>query len=310
MKYVDRDEGFEAFLDGLNQAVGSLPAPALRQPVPPSAQITGLPRSGTTLLYQLMARSGAVGYPSNVMALFHQVPWVGARLQVQLAATDPTLSTRSVGGRTPEPLDPHEFGYFWRRVCGHSANSLHQDRGRPSTGEIQRELDLVASVFGKPVVYKNFLALAHTSWMLAELEGMHLVVVHRPLLDVAASLIQLRRHLGTSRSAPLGVQPGRVDERGTVEDGVARQVIGLAARLSDPNLATTPRVETVSYRELCERPREVVSRLLGALGCPAPNLSRIPDRFEVGAGFEDLDNDDRQRLVVAMEKAEETFGCG
>lgn len=304
MRYLDRNEGFELFLAGLNEAVASLPPPDVPQQVPGSLQITGLPRSGTTLLYQLLARSGAVGYPSNVMAMFHGVPWVGARLQVQLAAAEPTISSRSTAGRTPEPLDPHEFGYFWRRVCGHSSNSLRQDL-RPLPPEaLQQELDLVASVFGRPVVYKNFLALAHGSRMLAELERMHLVVVRRPLRDVAASLFQLRRRLGTPSDAPLGVQPEEPGPGVTVEDRVAWQVTRLAARM-DALLVSDAGVKGVSYRDLCHRPREVVTQVLEGLGRPMERADVIPRELQPGAGFAGLDPDDQKLLARALERASE-----
>ena len=308
MKYLSHDQGFEEFLSNLNDAAATIPPPHWEGTLPLSAQITGLPRSGTTLLYQLLARTGAVGYPSNAMALFHRVPWVGARIQTQLAATGPTLSLRSIGGRTPEPLDPHEFGYFWRRVCGHSANSLVRDLEPPPVAEVQRELDLVAAVFGKPVVYKNFLALAHASWMLTELEGMRLVLVRRPEEDVAASLLQLRRRLGTPDSAPLGVDPGdpaAPEQAGTVEDRVARQVVSLVRRIEDAGLAGTVGVETVDYAQLCAEPRPVVARLLAALGSETTEPAGVPDRLDPGPGFAGLDPADRDALARALERAKE-----
>lgn len=311
MKYRSHDEDFEGFLADLNEVVGTLRPPDLQGPLPPSAQITGLPRSGTTLLYQLFARTGAVGYPSNVMAMFHRVPWVGARIQSHLAAADPTISTRSIGGRTPEPLDPHEFGYFWRRVCGHSGNSLRQDLDPVPAPSLQRELDLVAAVFGRPVVYKNFLALAHGPRMLDELERMHLFLVRRPERDVAASLIQLRRRLDTPDSAPLGVEPEAPVEAEAVEDRVARQVVALGRRLETVGLADRPRVETVDYAELCAAPRAVVSRLLAALGSDPGDPGRLPDRMEPGSGFAGLGHEDQARLARALDRAkEETDSSG
>ena len=307
MKYLGHDQGFEDFLSNLNEAAATIPPPQWEGTLPLSAQITGLPRSGTTLLYQLLARTGAVGYPSNTMALFHQVPWVGARIQTQLAATGPTISLRSIGGRTPEPLDPHEFGYFWRRVCGHSANSLVQDLEPPSIEDVQRELDLVAAVFGRPVVYKNFLALVHAPWMLGELRGMRLLLVRRPEEDVAASLLQLRRRLGTPDSATLGVDPGdpAAEEHGTVEDRVARQVVSLARRIDDSGMADTVGVETVDYAALCADPQAVVSRVLTALGSETTEPAGVPERLEPGPGFAGLDPADQDALRRALDRAKE-----
>lgn len=305
MKYVDKSDDFESFLVELNRAACSISEPALATAPPRSAQIVGIPRSGTTLLYQLLAHTGDVGYPSNVMAYFHQAPWVGARLQVQLAATGPKLTYESVGGRTREPLDPHELGYFWRRVCGHEGNSLVPDRQPLPSGDLQRELDLVASVFGRPVVYKNFLAIVHSSWM-RDLPRMSFVVVRRDLREVAASLLQLRVTLATAHDAPLGVQPTRQLARGSdVVHTVARQVVTLADDLNAAGLEPAADVLVVENSELCRDPRGVVARVLEMMGAETTGVSAVPRRLRADTAFSRLDVHGAARIERALSEAQE-----
>ncbi len=261
MRYRPRSDDFESFLGALNDAALQLPPP-VQGDAPPSAQITGLPRSGTTILLQLLARTGRVGYPSNVMAFFHRAPWVGARLQTQLALSGPTLSMGSIGGRTREPLDPHEFGYFWRRVCGHSSNSLARDLDPPSYPEVQAELDAVAAVFGRPVVYKNFLALAHAQEMRHGLDRMRFIVVERDRVEVAASLIMLRSQIGAAPDDLIGVQTGRGNQPQTLVDRVAQQVVDLDRRQRECGFADADDALLVSYDALTADPRAEVGRVL------------------------------------------------
>ena len=131
IEFREKSDDFECFVENLNNCLlAPFGSPRSRENPRLSAQIVGLPRSGTTVLYQLMAHTRCVGYPSNLMALFWKTPTVGATIQKHLAQHRPTLSITSVAGRTREPMDPHEFGYFWRSMLGHSENTLVRD-GEP-----------------------------------------------------------------------------------------------------------------------------------------------------------------------------------
>ena len=308
MRYRPRSEDFESFLDALNDAATQIPAPVTAD-APPSAQITGLPRSGTTILLQLLARTGRVGYPSNVMAFFHRAPWVGARLQAQLALAGPTLSMSSLGGRTREPLDPHEFGYFWRRVCGHSSNSLERDLEPPPYSDVQAELDAVAAVFEAPVVYKNFLALAHTDEMRAGLDRMRFLVVERNLVDVAASLLSLRAQIGAGPDDAIGVQTGsRGISPGTLVDRVARQVVDLDRRQRACGFSGADDTLVVSYDALSANPRAEVGRALAFLGADGEGLDALPAELPRGRGRSSLNAQDRGDLEFALARAYDDGG--
>lgn len=286
MRFQPRDDDFESFLADLNRSVSTMPPSPMGSPHP-SVQIVGLPRSGTTVLYQLLARSGAVGYPSNVMAFFHQEPWVGARLQQQLSLSVPTLTLRSIGGRTREPLDPHEFGYFWRRVCGHTTNSLVANAGPFDPAALQQELDRVSAVFGAPTVYKNYLALTHAARMRTEMERMKFVLVERDGLAVATSLLELRHRLDMPESDPLiGVQPQeRIDPALGVPDRVARQVVALEGSLGRSGLEAGSDVLRLRFDDLVEDPRAAVGEILRWLQVPDVDLvDRIPARLDERRG--------------------------
>lgn len=305
MRYLAHDQSFESFLDDLNAAAGSMPVPALGEGRFVSAQMLGLPRSGTTIALQLLAATGAVGYPSNVMAFFHRAPWVGARLQRQLAAARPAISFTSVAGRTAEPLDPHEMGYFWRRVCGHSANSLVRDLPPEPVAEVQHQLDLVAAVFEAPVVYKNFLAIQHATEMRATWERARFIVVRRDVRDVAASLLTVRRRLGVAADAPFGVQPVTDPAVGADEfRTVADQVIALEEAIEANDFAAHDDACVVTYTDLSQDPRGQVERLLSFLGAgPVRDPGALPATLPAGAGFAALDPTDQRRLAEALDTA-------
>jgi hypothetical protein len=187
------------------------------------------------------------------MAFFHRAPWVGAMLQRRLVSNDPTISLSSLAGRTSEPLDPHEFGYFWRRVCGHSTNSLTQDLNPLRPTDLQHELDLVADVFERPVVYKNFLGLAHAPEMRRDLQRMLFISVERDPLDAAASLLDLRDRLSIPDDRVFGTAPVRFcpDPSDPIST-VARQIASLTRQQATCDFAINSDSIVVRYSDLVE----------------------------------------------------------
>lgn len=281
MAYVEKSDSFEDFLDRLNDAlISSFPLRPTRPPHHNFCQIVGLPRSGTTILFQLLAGTGAVGYPSNVMAPYWRVPIVGARLQRQLTVGQPTVSLHSVAGRTSEPLDPHEFGYFWRDALGHSGNTLLPDRPGWSWRHLQDALDAICEAFDAPTVHKNFLALHHAPAMRHQLKRSKFLVMQRDPREVASSLWSVRRTINVPDEATFGLDPG-VTTEGELSDRIIEQVATLErARLK---LVDQDQNDTlvIDYERLCREPREVVSEALRFLGVDNGDstVATIPSRL-------------------------------
>lgn len=105
----------------------------------PPMIITGMPRSGTTLLSQVLPARYDLGYISNLMAKFYDSPLIGAWLQQKLMPTDiHTLRKfKSHHGQTYNIYEPHEFGYFWSRYL-----NLGIDCHEPEDNEQFQNVDI------------------------------------------------------------------------------------------------------------------------------------------------------------------------
>lgn len=302
MEYLPRSESFEDFLDRLNDALlPHFPSRPSSVPQHDSCQIVGLPRSGTTILYQLLARTGAVGYPSNVMAPYWRVPVVGARLQHRLAQSGPTISMTSVAGRTSEPLDPHEFGYFWRDALGHSGNTLRPDREGWPWPQLQDALDAIVEAFDAPTVHKNFLALHHAPDMRAQLRRSKFLVLTRDPRDIAASLWSVRQKVGVPDEATFGIDPG-TEQHGDLVDRVLAQVRALEEARSQMLAQDCSDTMVVEYERLCSSPREVIATALEFLGS-APSddaLGKIPQTLPTGRGHASAPDDVMKKISASL----------
>ena len=84
----------------------------------PNLFVFGLPRSGTTLLYQLIAYCLDLGYISNLAARFWLAPLTGVVLARAVLGNRRDGSFRSDYGKSLDPAGPHEFSYFWQKRLG------------------------------------------------------------------------------------------------------------------------------------------------------------------------------------------------
>lgn len=126
----------------------------------PSIIITGVPRSGTTLISQLLPARYDLGYVSNLMARFYKAPLTGAWLQKYLMSTDihGLRDFSSHHGVTKRIYEPHEFGYFWSQHLNFKAN-YHEPRNDEELKQINfsaldKAFSEISAIFDKPVVYK------------------------------------------------------------------------------------------------------------------------------------------------------------
>ncbi|MFL0459405.1 sulfotransferase [Kytococcus sedentarius] len=285
MRYAAKDDSFEAVLARANSALYEEfkddPAPATQYPI---GNIVGLPRSGTTVLFQLLAATGQVGYPSNLAAFFWRSPALGAHLQRQLGSTVSSLDLTSLAGRTPGPMGPHEFGYFWRAALGHTRNHEERDAEPWPADELNRQLQSMANAFGAPVVHKNFLAMLHLDEMAAGSPDLRFIALRRPLTEIASSLLAVRERIGISPSEDFGLGIDLESHGCSVpaDDALARvahQVIHLEEYFEACAFDQRDDSLLVDYSALSEDPRGTILNILGLLDIQAHEdaVEHLPD---------------------------------
>lgn len=194
-----KDAGDESFVRALNDHL----APRERELYVeceiehPFVFVVGLPRSGTTLLSQLLAYSLDAGYVTNFAARFWLAPVHGLRLGRILFGTEKPDRFESDYARTHDPREIHEFGYFWRHWLEKETfrdvvrsreleATIDWDGLRLTLANVQREL-------GRPYVGKNMLGAYHMAKLNDVLAKVLWVHIERDPLDVAISILDARR---------------------------------------------------------------------------------------------------------------------
>jgi LPS sulfotransferase NodH len=194
-----KDASDEEFLRRLNEdlaprELGLYEDVGVERPV---VFVVGLPRSGTTLLSQLLAYCLDAGYVNNVAARFWLAPVHGIRLARLIAGDEPPASFESDYARTKTLTGIHEFGYFWRHWL---RKDTFEDVARSAEREdeidwagLRRTLANVQHELGKPLVAKNMLGAYHMPRLRRELGPVVWVAIERDPLDVAVSILDARR---------------------------------------------------------------------------------------------------------------------
>lgn len=163
----------------------------------PFVFVLGLPRSGTTLLSQLLAYCLDAGYVNNFAARFWLAPVHGIRLARLIAAGAEEPSFESDYARTKSLLDIHEWGYFWRYwLRKQTFDDVVHAREREDEIDwagLRLTLANVQHELGKPLVAKNMLGAYHLPRLRRELGPVAYVLIERDPLDAAVSILDARR---------------------------------------------------------------------------------------------------------------------
>lgn len=247
--------------------------------------VMGPLRSGTTLFTQWLANSGAVAYPTNLLARFYGAPVIGA--QIQLLLTDPrfnfrneildfnsSISFESENGKTRGALAPNEFWYFWRRFLPFEKLDWLPDDDLFRVVDREKlvtELTTLTRVFGKPFALKGMILNYNIPFLDAIFKKALFVQVKRdPVTNVASILEARKRQLGSENEW----YSFKIPEYLQLKD--LDPVTQSAGQLHYINKAVTQgmskvddsRKLVVQYEDFCQNPRQVFDEMCKKLGMP------------------------------------------
>ncbi len=259
----------------------------------PILLVVGPPRSGTTVLYQLLASTMETTWFPNVSEMFPRAPISATRMFTRNRAA---RGMSSFYGQTPGLSSPNDGFHVWNRWLG-------DDRYEPTLrpGAEQQMLQFLATwthTFNRPLLNKNnrnTLAMAALSRVLPNAK---FVVLTREPSDIVRSLIRAREFVQGSRSRAWGLAAMETDDESDplrYVDDVCDQVGSIEERLRQELCETdASRVFEVDFDKMCESP-------LAALRAIAA-LADIPLRPNCEAATQQLKQPIRRPLTDGEEQ--------
>jgi len=243
-------------------------------PKKPVLFVMGLPRSGTTLLTQMLIRHVQLGYVNNLIAKFWLAPGVGCHLVRALnskAAAPLNLVLESEVGFTAGYDGPHEFGYFWQHWLPFSdSHFLDADQqAQVDRKGLRAEVALMESAWELPMVFKNAAALPLQTLFLAELfPTAFFLYIRRDLKDVARSFWRHRERYQGSPDGWYFIKPSgwQAVQGAALPEKIAVQLEWTQRALQEQfQILPAERQIVLSYENLCVDPESSLRRIKEAL---------------------------------------------
>ncbi len=277
---------------------------ATRAPAP-ACFVVGPPRSGTTLVYELLVERFGFAYISNLAHRLYRTPvaasWLG---RGTIRAWHGSFESQY--GHIAGWGAPNEGGWVWARWIGvvtplgaEAADSL------PCT-QIARTIQGIADALDAPFLNKNVMHSVQMRLLDRLFPGCLFIEVRRDAAANVRSIVRARRKgRGPDRGGWWSVRPegaGRYAEADLVTQACF-QVCAVQNAIDRGAAELGPeRRLTLSYEDVCSDPRAALDRVggfLAAHGLDLPALRDVPVKFH-RRGDRPLEDEDEERLTAGI----------
>lgn len=227
----------------------------------PILLVVGPPRSGTSLLHQVLASCLEVSYFTNFNAMFRRSPLTAVKyFQNRL---DPgEIAGENLYGNTSGFRGVNDAFHIWNRYLGVERYDTMSSLDASTARQMCQFFRVWTSITTKPLLNKNNRNLACTTLLAELLPEAHFIAVRRNPVHVAQSLLQARQWVQGSRKIGWGLNS--VDSIGLNSpmddvEAVCHQVAENEKLLErQRETVANDRWTDVSYEAFCEAPQEVV----------------------------------------------------
>ena len=231
--------------------------------------IVGLPRSGTTLLYQLLLNYFDWSYFTRWTEYFYLTPVTAYRIQGLMFPEPRHFSYLSDYGefknvnllsRTWSPVEGHAI---WRRWFGQYPNGVFRDDiSVNAIDEIQTMIAGFMEIAGKPFLNKNGVHCLRLFALAQIFPKTMFIVLKRQSLYVAQSLYIARTRAGRKESQDKwwGTKPKEYQYLKQLDP--LRQAVGQTKAIEAAiakQLSSNIRHIAINYQDVCEQPAKVIN---------------------------------------------------
>ncbi|MBX3489209.1 sulfotransferase [Parvibaculum sp.] len=272
--------------------------------------IVGAPRSGTSLLYELMVARFRFAYFSNLAHRFYMVPIAVTCLGWPVVRRW-SGEFRSRYGHIDGWGAPNEAGWIWARWFKTNEWRGREPNAAGAFDQMRRTIQALSAVFGAPFVNKNVMHSNRIGLMCSIFPGALFIEIKRKETDNVQSIMRARmKEAGPTEDGAgwWSVRP-RIADRYIGRDRLTQacaQVLGVSFDIERDSAEYCPgHVFTVDYEELCRHPEvslDSIRRFLESHGQKVENYKSVPEAFEAlnDKRLPEAVMDDQIRDVLSM----------
>ena len=234
----------------------------------PVVLVVGAPRSGTTLVYQTLARYMDVSYVTNMTSMFPKSPVTASRLLNWMPKRD-SADFHNFYGQTARLHGPNDGFSLWNKWLGNDRYVPRTDLSEAEQQEMRSFFFAWSQAFGKPFLNKNNRNTGCLDLLSKVLPQASFVVVRRNPLLVAQSLINAREQVQGDKAVGWGLHSQSSDTTQDplrYVDDVCDQILEIERQLDD-QLQDIPagRLIEVTYEGFCENPADTLRWISGRI---------------------------------------------
>jgi hypothetical protein len=247
----------------------SVPERRLYHDAPPPSKpiilVCGAPRSGTTLVSQVLMRSLPVAYTNNLMELFSRSPITANKLFRNQIANE-SIGFRSYYGKTTTWRGPNDALRLWDRWLGSDRTAVAPELTFASREAMRRFFGAFQEAFGLPIVNKNNNLNVVADRVASALPTSHFICMDRDPLHLAQSLLLARRHIHGDDDVAYGVKGNwaelaKAAGGGAIADACAQALFHRDVSAEQEKRVGPERFWRIEYESFCHDPVALVERV-------------------------------------------------
>lgn len=227
----------------------------------PQILIVGSPRSGSTLLSQILASTLCVSYFPNVSALFPSAPIWSTRKWMR----DFDVVPRAVNnfyGQTVGLRGINDGFHIWNRWLGSHRYHVDDRPGELECLDMRAFFGTWSATFSKPLLNKNNRNVDAMEVLAGALPRSYFVIVERDLVMIVQSLLRARTFIQGSESAGWGLFADEASQGDPIESA-CRQVTRIQTRIDQQLFRIPPdRCLKVQYEHFSQAPATAIDQVL------------------------------------------------
>ena len=273
-------------LDNINKFLSGYNSDGDKFIEPSPVFIIGVPRSGTTLLYQALVSSLDVSYVNNFIAKFWGNPILGLQFFVELFDSNfhyQSSFESNLGYSNKNIFEPHEFGNFFARWFDYS-HSHYTGLDANISPQFRETLGCLEGFTRKVWLFKNLTLSLKVPLILKLFPRARFIYTKRHIESVMSSILKAREdHLG-GWDHWWSLIPKEIDDIKNFSpmEQVVAQIFyctkqiesDISSCLSDQNLIE------MTYEDFCDSPNEWIQKIGEKFNIPK-KLNSSLSSFEV-----------------------------
>lgn len=243
-------------------------------PVRQQLFICGPPRSGTSLVTQVLVAHLPVAYFSNISALFPRAPLVAEPLLRRWAGPW-RPAYHSYYGRVASLAGPNDALQLWDRWLGSDRRRVREALSPEEAMGLQRFFGALEQRTGRPFVGKNNNLNLQAGAVGEVLPTARFLCLTRDPLFLAQALLRARREIHGDEAVPYGLPAPGAPEADPLTD-VCRQVVHHRRAAAAQQVRVGPgRFRFLSYEAFCADPAATVAQVARDLGIDDRDITPV-----------------------------------